>query len=187
MLLSLKDEPFRYPEAKHGRGELRHAQRCPRASCSGDAGRTRRAGLAPGSEARPGSHETCRPVHQGERLGEALPSPSEDRRSSAPPTPPDHRIELEAAAKTSGWPKDLLMMFANTVPDLRKLTGGSAPSALVCGTPARAGPSSAGIWTRADRPLFRVHTGHALSSPGDGGVRFDRVSRNARMHVRNQR
>lgn len=36
--------------------------------------------------------------------------------------PPDHLKELEAAAKASGWSRDLLV-FANTLPDLRKLGG----------------------------------------------------------------
>jgi hypothetical protein len=42
-----------------------------------------------------------------------------------PQFPPDHLKELDSAAKTSGWPRDLLV-FANTIPDLRRLGGCSA-------------------------------------------------------------
>ena len=63
-----------------------------------------------------------------------------------PQFPAEHLAELEAAAKASGWPKDLLV-FANTLPDLRKLTGCSALLVESCGS-ARAGRFSAGTWTR---------------------------------------
>ena len=42
-----------------------------------------------------------------------------------PQFPPDYLKELDSAAKASGWPRDLLV-FINTIADLRKLGGCSA-------------------------------------------------------------
>jgi hypothetical protein len=42
-----------------------------------------------------------------------------------PQVPRDHLAELDAAATTGGWPRDLLV-FGNTVPDLMNLLGCSA-------------------------------------------------------------
>ena len=62
-----------------------------------------------------------------------------------PQFPPDHLKELNSAAKASGWPRDLLV-FANTIPDLRKLGGCSA--LMVEGNrSATGGPLFGAIWT----------------------------------------
>ena len=122
---ALGEEPFRYPQSKHGRGELRIVNGVPVLLVQGS------------------------PTELGEQVGVLALKPAialtklVDRfvkengwervypvllktgNILLPQFPPQHRTELEAAAKTSGWPKDLLV-FANTVPDLRKLTGCSA-------------------------------------------------------------
>jgi hypothetical protein len=119
---SLAGEPFRYPEAKFGQGELRWVSEVPVLVVHG------------------------RPQQTGEQLGALALKPAaglvkladgfvKDRgwealyplllktgRVMEPQFPADHLRELEAAAKASGWPRDLLV-FANTIPDLRKLGG----------------------------------------------------------------
>jgi hypothetical protein len=55
-----------------------------------------------------------------------------------PRFPRHHLTELEAAAKASGWPRELLV-FANTVPDLRKL-GGCATLVVEPARSATGGP-----------------------------------------------
>jgi isopenicillin-N N-acyltransferase-like protein len=55
-----------------------------------------------------------------------------------PQFPRDHLRELEAAARASGWPRDLLV-FANTVPDLRKI-GGCSTLIVDAGRSATGGP-----------------------------------------------
>ena len=87
-----------------------------------------------------------------------------------PQFPPDHRIELEAAAKTSGWPKDLLI-FANTVPDLRKLTGCSAllVESAHAGT---GGPLFRRKWTAPrSAPFPSTHWSRSIE-PRGSGIRF---------------
>ena len=62
-----------------------------------------------------------------------------------PQFPPDYLKELDSAAKASGWPRDLLV-FTNTIADLRKLGGCSA--LLVEGNrSATGGPLFGAIWT----------------------------------------
>jgi isopenicillin-N N-acyltransferase-like protein len=116
------DEPFHYPTAKFGKGELRYVNSVPILVVQGS------------------------PEEMGEQLGMLALRPASGLVNLADAFvkaqgweriypvllkmgsfmasrfPPEHLRELEAAAKASGWPRDLLV-FGNTVPDLRKLGG----------------------------------------------------------------
>lgn len=110
-------EPFRYPEARHGKGELRYVNHVPVLLVQGT------------------------PEEIGEQVGALTLKPAADlKRLSAdfvkaqgwdriypmlllssnlmvPRFPRDHLRELEAVAKASGWQRNLLVL-ANTLPDL---------------------------------------------------------------------
>ena len=122
---ALGDEPFRYPEAKHGRGELRYRNGVPVLLVQGSPAEL---GAQVGALALKPATGLTKLADQfikengWERLYPVL---LKTGNIMLPHFPPDHLTELESAAKSSGWSKDLLV-FANTIPDLRKLTGCSA-------------------------------------------------------------
>jgi isopenicillin-N N-acyltransferase like protein len=117
-----QNKPFRYPEAKHGKGELRYVNHLPVAAVAGT------------------------PEEIGEQVGVLVLKPTADLRNSVkdflrtinlenaypllvrtgsfllPQFPPHHRKELDAAAKASGFDRDL-MVFANTVFDVANVVG----------------------------------------------------------------
>src|SRR5262249_45745923 len=62
---------------------------------------------------------------KSQRLEPVFPLLVKKANSMVPQFPPNHRKELDAAAKTSDWSRDLLVL-GNTFPDLRKLGGCSA-------------------------------------------------------------
>jgi isopenicillin-N N-acyltransferase like protein len=121
----LASEPFRYPEAVHGRGELKYISGIPVVIVQGA------------------------PAEMGEQLGALAFKPAkpltdiaddfiEDRgwqqaysfvlktgRVRLPFFPAHHVEELTAAAAASGWPRDLLI-FANTIFDVRRVVQCSA-------------------------------------------------------------
>jgi hypothetical protein len=135
---ALAAEPFRYPEAKSGKGELKRVDGVPVLVVQG------------------------KPEEMGEQLGALALKPASGLVKLAdgfvkdrgwdriyplllktggvmePQFPRDHLKELEAAAKASGWPRDLLV-FANTIPDLRKL-GGCSTLFVEAGRSATGGP-----------------------------------------------
>jgi hypothetical protein len=118
----LAKEPFHYPEGKHGKGELKIIGGVPVFMAQG------------------------KPEEIGEQAGVLVLKPAAGLLADAenfvksqgweklypvmlktgnlmkPQFPRDHLTELESAAKASGWSTDLLV-FANTIPDLRKLGG----------------------------------------------------------------
>jgi isopenicillin-N N-acyltransferase-like protein len=122
---TLAEEPFRYPEARHGKGELKYVNGVPVLRMEGS------------------------PAEVGEQLGVLALKPARrlleisDKFLEAngwkkiftitlktgnlmlPQFPPDHVKELEAAARASGWSRDLLV-FGNTVTDLRRILQCSA-------------------------------------------------------------
>jgi hypothetical protein len=122
ILALLGPEPFRYPGAKSGKGELKLVDGVPVVVVQG------------------------KPEEMGEQLGTLALKPASGLVKLAdgfvkdrgweklyplilktgglmePQFPRDHLQELESAAKASGWPLDLLV-FANTIPDLRQLGG----------------------------------------------------------------
>lgn len=118
-------EPFRYPAATHGKGELRHINDVPVLLVEGS------------------------PDEIGEQVGVLLLKPAStflayqdeflDKNGwrniyslvlktgnvLLPRFPSDHAKELEAAAKASAWPRELLV-FGNTILDLRRIIQCSA-------------------------------------------------------------
>lgn len=121
----LAQEVFRYPEATHGKGALKYIAEVPVL-------------LVEGSPEEIGEQLgvlALGPASPLTKLGDELLEANGWQQVYAvilktgnillPQFPADHLKELDAAAKASGWPRDLLV-FGNTVPDLRKLTRCSA-------------------------------------------------------------
>jgi hypothetical protein len=119
------DEPFRYPEASGEHGQLRYLNQIPVLSVEGS------------------------PREMGEQLGVLGLKPATRFLNTAdeivaqygwqtiyqlvlksgnilsPRFPADHMQEVEAAAKSAAWPRDLLI-FGNTILDLRRIIACSA-------------------------------------------------------------
>jgi hypothetical protein len=118
-------EPFHYPVAKHGGGELRYINGIPvllaRGSPSELGEQIGTLGLKPATDLLKLADQFLK-RNGWERL---YPVILKTGNVLLPQFPPDHLAELEAAAKASGWPRDLLV-FGNTIPDLQKLGGCSA-------------------------------------------------------------
>jgi hypothetical protein len=119
------EEPFRYPEAKYGRGELKYIENIPVLTIGGS------------------------PQEIGQQLGTLALKPATGLTAYVdefitqqgwqsvyklvlktgnvlvPRFPRNHIAELEAAATASGWPRDMLV-FGNTIVDLRRVIGCSA-------------------------------------------------------------
>lgn len=119
------EEPFRYPEGTHGKGELRYQNGIPIVTLEGSPAEIgEQMGvlvLKPASGLRKKADDLLK-VYGLEKMFPVLQKVGNVMR---PQFPPDHLEELESAAKHSGWPRDLLIL-ANTIPDLRKLTWCSA-------------------------------------------------------------
>jgi hypothetical protein len=122
---SRADEPFRYPEARAGKGELRRVDGISVLLVRGKpeemGQQIGRLALQPASGLLKRAQEFIK-AQGWEKVYPLLLRTGSLMRSRFPP---DHLKELEAAASVSGWPMDLLI-FANTIPDLRKLGGCSA-------------------------------------------------------------
>jgi isopenicillin-N N-acyltransferase-like protein len=118
-------EPFRYPEAKHGRGELRYINSLPVLLVQGMPAELGEQVGALALKPATGLTKLADRFVKGSGWERLYPVLLKTGNIMLPQFPPDHRTELEEAAKASGWPKDLLV-FANTIPDLRKLAGCSA-------------------------------------------------------------
>jgi isopenicillin-N N-acyltransferase-like protein len=122
---SLAHEPFRYPAGRHGKGELKHIHNIPVLMVEGS------------------------PEEMGEQIGVLLLKPAsaflqlqddfldkngwrnvyslvlKSGNSLLPRFPADCVKELDAAATSSVWPRELLV-FANTILDLRRIVQCSA-------------------------------------------------------------
>lgn len=118
-------EPFCYPEARAGKGELRHIGGVPVLLVQGQAEETGRQlgllALKPAS----GLRQLADGFLKANGWEALYPVVLKTGNLMKPQFPPGHLKELQAAAKASGWPEDLLV-FGNTIPDLRKLGGCSA-------------------------------------------------------------
>jgi len=116
------DEPFRYPEASSGKGELKLVAGVPVLLVQGNpeeiGGQVGTLVLKPAS----GLVKLADGFVKDRGWEKVYPLLLKTGSVMEPQFPSDHLKELEAAAKASGWPRDLLV-FANTIPDLRKLTG----------------------------------------------------------------
>ncbi len=118
-------EPFRYPEAKHGGGELRYINGVPVLMVQGSPAEIGEQIGALGLKPAVGLTKLADQFIKANGWERLYPVLLRTGNIMLPQFPVDHLTELEAAAKASGWPKDLLV-FGNTLPDLRKLTGCSA-------------------------------------------------------------
>ncbi len=125
VLASRAEGPFRYPEARAGAGELRSIAGVPVLLAQGKPEDTgRQLGLLVLKPAS-GLRRLAEDFMKANGWDKLYPVLVKTGGVMKPQFPPDHLQELKAAAEASGWPEDLLV-FANTIPDLRKLTGCSA-------------------------------------------------------------
>jgi hypothetical protein len=119
------DGPFRYPEAKRGKGELKYVNGVPVLVVQGSpeeiGEQVGTLALKPASGLLKLADEFIK-SRGWERIYPLL---LKTGTVMVRQFSPDHLRELEAAAKASGWPRDLLV-FANTIPDLRALGGCAA-------------------------------------------------------------
>jgi hypothetical protein len=118
-------EPFRYPEARHGKGELKYVNGVPVVILAGSPAEMgeQMAVLT----AKPASRLLTFPKDflKSEGMEGAWPALVLVGRAMLPQFPADYRNELEAAVKTSGLDRDSVIV-GNTMFDIKKLTGCSA-------------------------------------------------------------
>jgi hypothetical protein len=118
-------QPFRYPEAKHGAGELRYVNGIPVLVVQGEPAEIGdQVGVLAIKPAAAlfGMGQQFLQSRGWERIYPLLLTTAA---GFATHFPPDHLTELEVAAKTSGQPRELLV-FGNVAPDLLKFGGCSA-------------------------------------------------------------
>jgi hypothetical protein len=131
-------EPFRYPEAKHGKGELKYINGLPVLVLQGtpeEMGEQMGVlGIKPARDIFQVQQEFLRV----RGLEKAWPWLVKVCNLMVPQFPPDHLKELEAAAKVSGVDRDQFIV-ANTVYDIIKISGCStlviSPEKSSTGTP----------------------------------------------------
>jgi hypothetical protein len=132
------EKPFRYPEAKSGKGELKVVNGIPVLRIRGTPEATgEQLGIL-----------ALKPASGLLKLGDDFVKKQGWERIyplllrtgglMEPRFPRHHLQELNAAARASGWPRELLV-FGNTIPDLRKL-GGCSTLAVEAGRSATGGP-----------------------------------------------
>jgi hypothetical protein len=119
------DQPFRYPEGRHGKGELRYINGLPVLSVEGTPEEIGEQTAA--LTARPAVRllEYPRAFLRSQGLEATWPALLLMSRSMVPRFPPRYLRELEAGVKASGVSRDLVVL-ANTVFDIKKLAGCSA-------------------------------------------------------------
>jgi hypothetical protein len=117
---ALASESFRYPEAKHGRGELRYVHDIPVATL---AGSPKEIGdqwgalvLKPATKLTESVDEFLDRYHWRGIYSVVLRTGN----VFASHFPPGNLEEIDAAAKSSGWPREFLS-FANTALDIRQI------------------------------------------------------------------
>ncbi|HLJ97081.1 MAG TPA: C45 family peptidase [Gemmataceae bacterium] len=142
-------EPFRYPAAKHGKGELRYLNGLPVLTVEGSpeelGDQIGFLALKPTKDLTQQVQELLKAWH----LEKAYPVLMTTAAFLGPRFPPDHLKELEAAARVSGIDRNLLI-FVNTLFDMQKLWGCSA--LLV--EPERSATSSPLFGRNLDIPPF---------------------------------
>ena len=122
---ALAEEPFRYPEARHAKGQLRYQDGIPIVTVEGSPAEIgEQVGVLVLKPAR-GLLKKADDLLAAHGLKNLFPVLMKTGNVMTPQFPPDHLAELESAAKHSAWPRDMLVL-ANTIPDLRKLTSCSA-------------------------------------------------------------
>lgn len=120
--LSFGAEPFRYPEGKHGKGELKYVNGLPVLQIEGDA--TERGEQLAMLTAKTAERLLDFPKDylKSMRLDFAYPMIVKMAKTLEPHFPPDHLKELESGAKAGKLDRDLLVA-ANSMFDIRKLMG----------------------------------------------------------------
>src|SRR5262245_17144732 len=118
-------DKFRYPEARHGKGQLRYHDGIPLVTVEGSPEEIgEQMGvlvLKPASQLLKNVDDLL----EAHGLKKLFPLLMKTGSVMTPQFPRDHLAELEAMSKHSDWPRDLLV-FANTFPDLMSLTACSA-------------------------------------------------------------
>jgi len=115
-------EPFRFPEGKHGQGELRHINEVPVLVL---AGTPEEIGEQVGTLARPAIKEAEHLIYgyvEAKGMGKLFPVLLKTAGTMRGVFPADHFNEMEAISKASGMNLDLLIA-AHTMHDLLKLRG----------------------------------------------------------------
>lgn len=118
-------EPFRYPEAKHGGGELRYVNGVPVLVVQGEPARIGEQLGVLAIKPAAALFGLSRQFLESQGWERVYPILLKLAGGLAVRFPPDHLTELDAAAKASGEPRELLI-FGNVVPDLLKFGGCSA-------------------------------------------------------------
>ncbi len=146
----LRAEPFRYPEGKHGGGELRYVQGVPVLTVQGTpeemGEQMGMLALKPAA----GAIQVYERFLQSQGLGNARPLLASIANSLLKRFPEDYQRELESAIKASGLDRDMLVI-GNTFHDIRKLTSCSA----VMVSPERSKTGGALIGRNLDYPFAR--------------------------------
>jgi hypothetical protein len=117
----LHAEPFRFPEAKRGKGELKYVHNIPVLTLAGTpdeiGDQLGELGLKPASELTTNVDELIK-QYGWQTLYTTV---SKTGSALLPFFPPDHVLELNAAGKvTKAWPREILI-FGNTVPDMQRI------------------------------------------------------------------
>jgi hypothetical protein len=130
--------PFRYPEGKHGKGELRYVNGLPVLVVAGTPEEMgEQAGVLAVRPAA-GLLGQFKGFLKDRGWDKAYPLLLSMSTFMLPQFPRDHLTELEAVAKHSGFARDLFV-FANTIPDVTKL-GGCSTLVVEAGRSATGAP-----------------------------------------------
>ena len=114
-------EPFRYPMGEHGKGKLKYHDGIPILHVQGSPAEIGEQIGALVLKPAAGLLKQKDELLEAFGLNTVFPVLMKTGNFMTSQFPPDHLKELEAMAKTSGWPRDLLVL-ANTIDDLKKLT-----------------------------------------------------------------
>jgi hypothetical protein len=119
------NEPFRYPEASGGNGRLRYLNQIPVLSVEGSPREMGEQigvlGLKPATRFLHTADDIVA-QHGWQTIYQLV---LKTGNILSPRFPADHMQEVEAAAKSAAWPRDLLV-FGNTILDLRRIIACSA-------------------------------------------------------------
>ena len=144
------DEPVRrYPEARHGQGELRYVNGVPVLTAAGSPEEIgEQLGTLAVKPAQP-LIDSFQGLLKSLGLAKSYPLLIKAGHFLLPQFPPDHRREIDAAAKAAGQDRDLLV-FANTLLDVKKIGGCST----LVAEPARSATGKLLFGRNLDWPPF---------------------------------
>lgn len=143
------DPARRFPEARHGQGELRYVNGVPVLTVAGSPEEIgEQLGTLAVKPAQP-LIDSFQGLLQSIGLAKSYPLLVKVGNVMLPRFPPDHRRELEAVAKAAGQDRDLLV-FANTLLDVKKIGGCST----LVAEPARSATGKLLFGRNLDWPPF---------------------------------